>query len=436
MPLSTTVVHEGLVSRFLDALKSKPERGRSWDEHLRSSVGIDGFEAVLDDRVRSTVLESSQSTSFDEWVLGIREWLMRLWDPRSEPQQEAILLSIVWEQYARSLAAALRIGRVTAGIPERGGVLGFVGGLQKCLVLRYEFAGVTPRFDAVAVIDQPRSAFDFWGTIESATGRARNELKSILASGHKLIYHRGVLTHVDRRVDAGVFGPSIDTLVMSELLARALYEGPCEPVRSVLEVGCGSGLLSCNIAQHLSSLEELYCVDVNAQSIACTERNLKVATLRSGMKRENVCLVIGTFEPYLFNRGFDLIICNPPYIPLPPKDLLGKRAQFQYFAAVGGTELLEMLLSTSPTLLNPGGRMLLMLSSLCLEEAMALIPAGFAAEFPFGSDGFEVAFDVDDVLAIPEWLDHLQRDGNRLKMKLDGGLTHRLHPMWLERVSQ
>jgi hypothetical protein len=182
---------------------------------------------------------------------------------------------MLWEQYSKVLTSGLRAGRVAASIPTKGGILAFVGGLEKCLVLRYEFAGFTPRFEVIAVIDHPRSAFDFWGAIDHASPNARNELKSILASGHKLIYHRGVLTHVDRRGDAGVFGPSIDTLVMNELIGREYCEGvSVPPVRSVLEVGCGSGLLSCSIAQNLNAVEELVCIDIDPQAIAVPHRQI------------------------------------------------------------------------------------------------------------------------------------------------------------------
>jgi methylase of polypeptide subunit release factors len=346
----------------------------------------------------------------------------------------AILLSMLWEHYAKSLAASLRVARVTAAIPPSGGVLAFVGGLAKCIVLEYEFAGLTPRFDAVAVIDQPRSAFDFWGAIDHATPSARNSLKRILASGHKILYHRGVLTHVDRRADVGVFGPSIDTIVMSELLPRKLYDDAApHPIRSALEVGCGSGLLSCNVAQHLVSLEALIGIDSDSRAVACTERNLRIARTSSGAPPKGTHLITGRFTPGLLNRTFDLLICNPPYIPLLPDDAIPPMSRSEYFPATGGLELLSDLLSSLKSLLNPNGKALVMLSSLCIKQVAGLLPADFSVYYPFGPDGFDVIFDVEDVLTHERWLEHLKKDG---ALRHDPGsdiLTHRLHPVWLER---
>jgi methylase of polypeptide subunit release factors len=437
VPLPPTAAHEDLVAALQDGLQSDSKPPFKWEAELRSSSAIDGFRVVLDKRVRKILFRTPQPRSMDDWVADIRNWLSRLWDPRFEPPKNAVFLSMLWEQYAKALTASLRAGRVTAAIPTRGGILAFIGGLEKCLVLRYEFAGFTPRFDVVAVIDHPRSAFDFWGAIDHASPNARNDLKSILASGHKLIYHRGVLIHVDRRADVGVFGPSIDTLVMNELLAREYCESKStHTIRSALEVGSGSGMLSCCIAQHLPSLGELVCIDVDPQSIVCTGRNLRAASVRSGFPVERRRLIVGTFDPQLLTRPFDLVICNPPYIPLPPNSLSRQRSQSEYFTAIAGTELLDTLLKSTHSLLTPGGRMLLMLSSLCLDRTKPLLPSGVKVSFPFGEEGFQVTFDVEAVISDTAWTNYLLAEGVLQKSQNDAQdavMTHRLHPVWIER---
>lgn len=437
MTLPPTETHEGLVVALQEGLQPDSNPPFRWESKLRSSSATDGFLAVLDKRVRKILFRAPQPRSMDDWVADIRNWLRRLWDPRSEPPRNAVFLSMLWEQYAKVLTAGLRAGRVTAAIPTRGGILAFVGGLEKCLVLRYEFAGFTPRFDVVAVIDHPRSAFDFWGAIDHASPNARNDLKSILSSGHKLIYHRGVLIHVDRRSDVGVFGPSIDTLVMNELLAREYCESePTHKVRSVLEVGSGSGMLSCCIAQNLPSLAELVCIDVDPQSIICTGRNLRAASVKSGFPAERRRLIVGTFDPQLLTRPFDLVICNPPYIPLPPQSLSRQRSQIEYFTAIAGTDLLDTLLENTDSLLAPGGRMLLMLSSLCLDRTRPRLPPGVKVSFPFGEEGFEVTFDVEAVISDTEWTEHLIGEGVLQRANPNdpnAGMTHKLHPVWIEK---
>src|SRR4029077_8205677 len=126
----------------------------------------------------------------------------------------------LWDRFETDLKEQLVRARLVGNLPAHGGVFTFTGGLAKCLVTRYEFSGREPKIEPVALVDSPKSAFDFWHAIDQAGPNARNVLKAVLMSGHKLVSHRGILTHVDRRFEPQVFGPSIDTLVMAEILAQ------------------------------------------------------------------------------------------------------------------------------------------------------------------------------------------------------------------------
>jgi methylase of polypeptide subunit release factors len=356
-----------------------------------------------------------------------------MWDPRYEPSRAEVLLSLLWDNYSQHLARALRLARVASGIPVDGGVLGFVAGLDVCIVMRYRFAGVTPKIRVVAVIEKPKSVFDFWGAIDHADPNARNELKAILASGHKIIFHRGVLTHVDRRVDLDVFGPSIDTLVMSEVIVRDLIQSQSEKkeVRRALEVGTGSGLLSCCIAQHLATLKELYCLDTDTRAIACTTRNMSTALSQPGVGRPEVTYETGSYKPKAF-RNFDLVVCNPPYIPEPPDNQHLRSSSREYLKAVAGTDLLLSIVESLPNLLSSQGCLLLMLSSLCLRDIMPRIAGKFRMERPYGRAGIEVVFDVEAVLSSDYWRNWLVRE-RRLIAKNKRTYAHVLHPVWLYR---
>jgi hypothetical protein len=199
--------------------------------------------------------------------------------------------------------------RTQADIPINGGLLAFVGGLSKCIVVDYAFAGRVPRLAPVAVIDDPRSAFDFWTAIDTAsmTPLARNRLKAVIASGHKLIAHGQTLIHVDRRTEADVFGPSIDTLVMAEILAAYLSRAG-EHVSRVLEVGSGSGMLSAIVAKYASALQELFAIDLQFQAVACTNKNLKINGFPSTAAEY---LIKARFEPTIFTGSFAPCVPSP-----------------------------------------------------------------------------------------------------------------------------
>ncbi len=434
-----TKLHQRLVKAVQDALSSG--RAERWERLLHEYPVADGFSAVLDPSVEETLFSGVQGKNLDAWLLNISSWLNSVLDPRFPRTVESSVLYCLWDRFASVLAENLRRGRVEGGIPSSGGVLAFAGGLSKCMVIHYAFSGHMARLDPVAVIDSPRSAFDVWAAIDQATPSARNILKAILASGHKLISHRGVLTHVDRRHEASVFGPSIDTLVMAEILARDLYEesflrGPefREEPGLALEIGSGSGFLSAGLARHLSWLTELCCVEIDFQAIACTAKNLRLANVVPELgRRPRVHLITGSFDPELLNREFNLVVCNPPYIPLPPSRANGGKAGSAHFRAVGGLELIEGLLRNLHCFLRCGGRLLLMTSSVSLEATLRLIPPGCSVTRPLGDEGSEVLFDVEAVLDSPRWLSYLTREGNLYEKS--GVYFHRLHPLWIEAPS-
>lgn len=117
---------------------------------------------------------------------------------------------------------------------------------------------------------------------------------------------------------------------------------------TVLEIGVGSGiqlqtLFSCGIQK-----ENILGVDINPEAVAhcktlgfnCTQSNL-------------FAKVKGTF---------DLIICNPPYLPLEKNE--PKHSRIATTGGKKGSELINEFLLKAPKFLNKGGKVLLVTSSL------------------------------------------------------------------------
>jgi tRNA1(Val) A37 N6-methylase TrmN6 len=432
MPLEPTPLQKRLVGRLQEDLSPDRRPPYNWDADLKKYQVVDGFSIILNESITRGIFPASGSLTFDDWIVGIQDWLENLWDPCASASKPNVLLAMLWDHFERDLADNLRRARVAASIPSTGGVLVYVGALSKCIVISYSFAGLSPKLLPIAVIPYPLSAFDFWGAIDQANATARNFLKSILASGHKLLYERGVLVHVDRRLDAGVFGPSIDTLLLGELLARDIFE-PDLPITTVLEVGSGSGFLASCVVRHCANLKELYCLDVDSKAIACTEKNIRIAKAVPGVAPFSSHLNVEGFDREWRGKKFDLIICNPPYIPY---DVAPERVgadNTEYINAVSGTELLQDLLASGGELLTDGGKLLLMLSSLCMKNFLEICPSSLKPEFPFGEKGFRVIFDVEAVLKRRPWRDYLSKECG-LESEGEPGkevFYHHLHPVWL-----
>lgn len=141
-----------------------------------------------------------------------------------------------------------------------------------------------------------------------------------------------------------VYEPSED----SYLLLKAVEISPGE---SMLELGCGTGI----VALHAAKLGAVVtAADVSPKAVDCTRRN----AARNGLK-------VNTVMSDLFSNiqgTFDVIAFNPPYLPKE-----GRTTSWIEKSWEGGDEGSEMsvrFLEEAWRHLNPGGRVYLVLSSL------------------------------------------------------------------------
>ena len=136
--------------------------------------------------------------------------------------------------------------------------------------------------------------------------------------------------------------------------------------RSVLDLGCGSGLLACTAAAR--GARGVWATDVDPLAVACCAENaarngLSVQTGRGDL-----------FEP-VGDRRFDWIVSNPPQTPAPPE------ARGPKFAGEDGLAIFERLLGAAPRHLTEAGGLLTSLISLAdTRRFESLLGAAFRWE--------------------------------------------------------
>jgi release factor glutamine methyltransferase len=141
-----------------------------------------------------------------------------------------------------------------------------------------------------------------------------------------------------------VYPPAEDTYL---LLKAALDES--RPADRAIEIGCGSGILT----QELSSrVQRLIATDINPHALRATRsRGGKVALIRADIFKG-------------IGGRFDLVLFNPPYLPFRPEERSGSWIDRALDGGESGRETIDRFLQGLEDHLLPGGRALLLVSSL------------------------------------------------------------------------
>jgi len=138
-----------------------------------------------------------------------------------------------------------------------------------------------------------------------------------------------------------VYQPEADTYL---LLNAARAE--VKPGDRVLEIGTGSAL----IAAELAGVTGVVATDINPHAALCArEKGIDVVQndLFSGIR-----------------TTFDLILFNPPYLPTRPEERIDDWLEHALDGGMSGREVIGRFADGVDRVLAPGGRILLLISSL------------------------------------------------------------------------
>lgn len=149
-----------------------------------------------------------------------------------------------------------------------------------------------------------------------------------------------------------VYPPSEDTFLLLEALEVSSDE-------AVLEMGPGTGLITCHLAACAASV---VAADINPKAVKCTDANLRRNRLPGEVRMSDLFQNVP--------ERFDVIVFNPPYCPGTERD----RLALSWAGGPKGVEVTARFLADAPEHLLPDGRIIILLSTemeaQALEEAL------------------------------------------------------------------
>ncbi len=235
---------------------------------------------------------------------------------------------------------------------------------------------------AVATLQRPVLVTDHHKIAQLAP-TVRDTVFKLFESPVRVTRYGGTEVTFEQRRYPGVWGPNIDTL----LFCRALRGDSLRGVRTAVEIGCGSGFIGKYLLEHAPDLESCWFVDINPHAIACAQEQVRDPRAR---------FYLGDGAAFLRGRRFDLIACNPPYIPRP---------DVHAGSAYEGIDLLAEFIEHGAEHLTETGRIVSVVSSV---SASVVDPILAAAGITCRTlDATDVPLKVLNVLNNPVWMAYL-----------------------------
>lgn len=190
--------------------------------------------------------------------------------------------------------------------------------------------------------------------LDDAQGASFTALVERRAAGEPVAYLVGWREFYGRRFDVtpAVLIPRPETELIVEL-ALARVRGCAAP--RVLDLGCGSGILAITLALELPQ-SRVSGVDVSPAALAVARANAVALGAR-------IALVESDWYDSVAEKGFDLIVANPPYVAPGDPHLAQGDVRFEPCSAlVGGGPAgladLQAIIDGALALLRPGGWLL------------------------------------------------------------------------------
>ncbi|MBI3632046.1 MAG: methyltransferase [Candidatus Vogelbacteria bacterium] len=246
----------------------------------------------------------------------------------------------------------------------------------------------------VATIKNPVLVTDIY-KISKFKPTTRDTLVKLLESPIKVTEYNGVRLVFEQRKYKSVWGPNIDTLLFCRALNK--LDKKTFQNKSLIEIGPGSGFISKYLLEKFPGIKSITLVDLNPKAIESSGDNIK---------DPRATFVCGDAIKYIHDKKFDILICNPPYIP---------RQESINDNPYEGVGLINYLIVDSEEILNPGGFIVSNLSSLSDTDVRSVIKEVGTREITL--DKMTVPLKVCNVLNNKNWMKYLIKNGLRKSYK-------------------
>ena len=164
-----------------------------------------------------------------------------------------------------------------------------------------------------------------------------------------MFYHKGITLFVPDRV----YYPREDSLLLAGILEKKKLKG------SILDIGCGSGLLALIMAKSA----DVIAVDINSLAVKTTLQNADANDIK-----------LKVLQSDLFSKvkgRYNMIVFNPPYLPIQKQtNAEGVIADedVTYSGGSTGRVVINKFIKNAGKHLRKSGKILLLISSLTGEK--------------------------------------------------------------------
>jgi release factor glutamine methyltransferase len=150
-------------------------------------------------------------------------------------------------------------------------------------------------------------------------------------------------------IHENVYEPSDDTFFFANNLNVKEKE-------RVLDLGTGCGFLGLIAAKKAS---KVIAVDINPFAVHCAKTNAKL----NGLSNKIFFVQGDLFSSIKIGTLFELILFNPPYLPIESKDCFSW-IDFAWAGGLNGRQVTQRFINEAPKYLEKHGKILLLQSSL------------------------------------------------------------------------
>lgn len=186
------------------------------------------------------------------------------------------------------------------------------------------------------------------------------------------------------RVTPAVLIPRPETEILVETCLRLLHDLKPEagPRLRVLDLATGSGAIALALAHGFPDADYL-ATDASAEALAVARENAE----RLGFEKAVRFAQGDRFQAAAGEAPWDLIVCNPPYIPSGQLEgLMPEASVFEPRVALDGgpdgLRFIASILSVAPERLTPGGYLILEVGDEQAPAVITLAPPALTPQLP------------------------------------------------------